>query len=154
MTSNAPPPWRDLMANIPFNRELGIEFDHVDGLNCALRLPYRDALASDLHTQSTHGGALAALADNTFGFAVFRRLATHRAFATLDLRIDYMRPSQSGAAVTCVAYCHEVSDQFAFVRGYLYDDTPDRPIATAVGVFIFTSGLLPNAPEILRDVTV
>jgi len=154
MNSNAPHPWRDLMANIPFNQELGIEFGHVDGLNCALRLPYRDALVSDLHTQSMHGGALAALADNTFGFAVLRRLTTHRAFATLDLRIDYMRPSLPGVAVTCVAYCHEVSDQFAYVRGHLYDDTPDRPIATAVGVFIFTSGLLPNAPEILRDVTV
>ena len=54
-----------MMAYIPFNQELGIEFVHVDGLNCALRLPYRDALASDLHTQSMHGGALAALADNT-----------------------------------------------------------------------------------------
>ena len=154
MNSNAPHPWRDMMAYIPCNQELGIEFVHVDGLNCALRLPYRDALASDLHTQSMHGGALAALADNTFGFAVFRRLTTHRAFATLDLRIDYMRPSLPSVAVTCVACCHEVSEQFAFVRGYLYDDAPDRPIATAVGVFIFTSGLLANAPETLHDVTV
>ena len=60
--------------------------------------------------------------------------------ATLDLRIDYLRPAQPQRKVYATANCYKLTQELAFVRGQAYDDGPDNPVSTSVGIFMFTAG--------------
>jgi acyl-coenzyme A thioesterase PaaI-like protein len=75
-----------------------------------------------------HGavGGLAIRAADKDGFTV----------ATLDLRIDYMRPAAPRAGVIAEAHCYKVTRTAVFVRAHAWDVDPDDPIATAQTVFV------------------
>ena len=62
--------------------------------------------------------------------------------ATLDLRIDYLRPAEPGQDVIAVATCHHMSKNVAFVRATAFHDPDGEPIATAVGTFML--GTMPG----------
>ena len=60
--------------------------------------------------------------------------------ATLDLRIDYMRPAEPGKTIKAHAHCYKVTQNVAFVRGAAYhDENEDEPIATSVGTFMLAA---------------
>ncbi len=125
---------------IPFGRELGLAVASVSEAGCRLRLPYRADLVGNTENGALHVGALISLADSAFGFAVLRKVGAARGFATLDLRIDHLRRSGAGRDVFCEAECYKVTRELAFVRGVLYEEDPADPLATAVAIFVFSSG--------------
>ncbi|WP_283444790.1 PaaI family thioesterase [Noviherbaspirillum suwonense] len=138
--------WQQFAHVAPYNRELGLLPHSVRSERCVLKVEYQDALVGDPKTRVLHGGVITALLDAAFGFAIFVRLPEMRPMATLDLRIDYLKPATPGRAILGGAVCYKLTSELAFVRGAAYHDTPDDPIATAVGIYMFTSGR-----PVLRD---
>ena len=60
----------------------------------------------------------------------------HRAIATLDLRIDYMKPAEPHCDIFIEAECLKVTHEIAFTRGIAYQDSREAPIALSTGAFM------------------
>jgi hypothetical protein len=56
--------------------------------------------------------------------------------ATLDLRIDYLRPATPGETIRATAECHKVTANVAFVRGAAFHVSPQDAIAYCTGTFM------------------
>lgn len=135
--------WREFIPTSPYNRALEFTAAGVDGQWCILKVPYREELVGDPSAGVLHGGVITALLDAACGLAVFLRLPELKPMATLDLRLDYLKPATPGRDVLGRAQCYKLTRDLAFVRGCAYHDSPDEPIATAVGVYMFTGGKAP-----------
>lgn len=126
-------------ANVPHNRALGIEIVEFAEAAVIFRLPYDDKLVGHPDTGTLHGGAITALLDGASGAAVFAALRELVPIATLDLRIDYLRPAEANQPVLARATCYKMTKHVAFTRAVAYHDDPDNPIAHSVGTFMVST---------------
>src|SRR6185295_12235522 len=100
-------------------------------------LPYDEKLVGDPVTRVIHGGAITTLMDATCGTAVFVKLKEPIPVATLDLRIDYLKPAKPDCEVHARAECFKVTRNVAFVRCETYHaGDPDDLVAVANGTFM------------------
>ncbi len=123
---------------LPHSRALGMRLDQFGDGQAVLSLPYDARLVGDPATGVLHGGAISALIDTASGAAVMAHASAPASTATLDLRIDYMRPATPGRTVTAHAHCYHVTRTVAFVRVTATDDDSGRPVATGVAAFTLT----------------
>jgi uncharacterized protein (TIGR00369 family) len=133
----------DHMLGIPHARAIGMTLLSHDDTGTLVRVPYAPHLVGDPDTGVVHGGVLTALLDNTCGVAVrppgVIESSGPISIATLDLRIDYMRPAEPGKDLFARAHCYKVTRSVAFVRAVAYDDNPDDPVAAAQAAFMLDS---------------
>lgn len=126
---------RQFIEAIPHSRALGMRVDNLQDGVAEISMPYDEALVGDPQTGVIHGGAVSALMDTCCGAAVISHPAALSGTATIDLRIDYMRPATPGQRITARAECYHVTRTVAFVRATTMDEDHERPVATATGAF-------------------
>lgn len=124
---------------IPHNLALGLEMVSLDDGEALMRLPYDERLVGNPETGVLHGGVITTLMDSACGAAVFMKLEGPVPIATLDLRIDYLRPAAPGKAVSARAECFKMTRNVAFVRGVAFHDDENDPIASAAGSFMVST---------------
>jgi len=132
------------LSGLPFSAELGMRLHAAADGVAVLSVPYDARLVGDPATGVMHGGVITALLDTACGSAVMAAPgdAPVAATATLDLRIDYMRPARPERRVVARAECYRRTRSIAFARAVAFHEgeAGDEAIASAAGAFILEDG--------------
>ena len=117
---------------------LGLGF-HASGADWVeLQLPYRPELVGDPASGVLASGPILTMMDMATSLAVWTRRGAFRPHATLDLRIDYLRPATPGKTVFGRGECYRITRLISFVRGQAHDGDPADPLAHVAGTFMLT----------------
>jgi uncharacterized protein (TIGR00369 family) len=120
----------------PYNAALGLRAEAAADDGLTLVLPYREELVGNPDTGVLHGGCVTGLVDAACGLSVLIALRRPIRVATLDLRIDYLKPGTPPKDIRALAECYKLTRQIAFVRATAFHDDRSDPIASAAGTFI------------------
>jgi len=102
----------------PFHRLLGLELVRAQDGDVEMRLPWREEFRRADDSEWYHGGIISALVDIAGDYAIASRLG--RWVATIDLRVDYLRPALQGE-LTALAHAVKVGRTVAVADVELRD---------------------------------
>jgi uncharacterized protein (TIGR00369 family) len=128
-------------AEIPFLKALSTTVVELERGRCRLSLPWQPDLVGDRSTEVVHGGVITTLLDSASGMAVFSVIPRVMQIATLDLRIDHLRPALPRLDIMGEATCYRLRKNVAFVRGRAFQES-DREIASSLATFMLESSAL------------
>ena len=129
---------RAIRANIPHCGELGVRITAFEADGVVMELDYQDRLVGNPATGVLHGGVITVLADTVSGMTVYAAIQKMTSIATLDLRIDYLKPATPRRTLIARAECYKATRSIAFTSGTVYHDAND-PIASVVATFMLNS---------------
>ena len=98
-----------------------------------MTMPARADWVGDPVRNVLHPGALTVLADSACGLAVMSSLPQPLPNATLDLRMDWLRPASPGHDIHCEARCERLTRSVAFVDAGMVTDALHE-LSAKVGV--------------------
>ena len=127
---------RRFIDELPFCRAMNMVLERAGNGTAVVSMPWNDRLVGDPVTGVAHGGAVSSLLDTCGGAAVLSHPAMPSTTATLNFRIDYMRPATPGQAITAHATCYHLTRTVAFVRTLATDEDKANPVAMATGTFV------------------
>ncbi|MBL9038543.1 MAG: PaaI family thioesterase [Archangium sp.] len=130
-----------IRATVPQNKALGLELTEASYTPAVavMRLPWNDALIGNPETRVLHGGVITTLIDACCGAAVYCKLKSTIPIATLDLRVDFMKPATPERDVFARAECFHATHNVAFVRAVVFHGPGEAPIASAAGTFMVST---------------
>ena len=143
-----------LIEHVPHAKALGLTVVDAAPNEAWLAVPYAENLVGNPETGVIHGGVITSLLDNACGIAVQLALPERMSIATLDLRIDYMKPATPKLDLVAHTHCYKVTTNIAFVRGTAYHTDESDPIATCVGTFMLAANRatpMPITPEAAEE---
>lgn len=121
----------------PQARAIGVIITEVTKANATGTMEWREDLVGDTQSGTIASGAVITFVDQICGAACMAALTEPAGFATLDLRIDYLRPSRRGHNLRTKAHCYRISRHVAFVRAMAFDgDSDDDQIAAVQATFM------------------
>lgn len=120
---------------VPQLRALKVSFESLVDGKALIRLPYDEALVGFPDTGVIAGGAIYTVMDSVAGISVFAALGKFVPMATLDLRIDYLKPAMPHQDIFGEARCYKLTRKVAFVRGRAHHGDNENPIAHITGTF-------------------
>lgn len=129
---------------VPHVRRLGMRPVKVRRRGLVARLPFQQALVGDPWRGHLHGGVVTTLIDQTSGTAASFAVFPPNIVATLDLRLDHLRPASPGRDVIAEAEAYRVTHHVIFVRCTAHDGDPADPIAYGTASFM-RNGVLPGS---------
>ncbi len=122
-------------AGIPFNRHLGLTFTQLTRGEITAELPFRPEFIGDPVRKALHGGVISMVADTVGGAAIFTLTDPGDSVATIDLRVDYLRPGRQ-MVLRGHARVVRMGNRVGVAAITLtHPDEPDRPVAVAKGVY-------------------
>jgi uncharacterized protein (TIGR00369 family) len=147
MTDSETPPARAFDPKLLFGGRFGghggrlgiVYHDHGDDW-AELALPWHADLVGDEASGIIASGPILALMDMATSVGVWLKLDAFKGHATLDLRIDYLRPARPGNTVIGRGECYRITRSIAFVRGQAHDGDPQDPLAHVAGTFMAVEG--------------
>lgn len=147
MTDSETPPARAFDPKLLFGGRfgghggrLGIVYHDHGGDWAELALPWHADLVGDEASGIIASGPILALMDMATSVGVWLKLDAFKGHATLDLRIDYLRPARPGNTVIGRGECYRITRSIAFVRGQAHDGDPNDPLAHVAGTFMAVEG--------------
>lgn len=121
---------------IPHSRRIGLQAVSMGVNQGTMRIPFRDEFISNTNRNRVHSGIVTTLLDTLCGFVAISAFPPGTSVATLDLRIDHLRPIEGGQAIFAEAECYNVSDSVAYVRGMAYLEDKREPLASSMATFM------------------
>ena len=115
---------------------LGIRYHAHGDRWVELALPYDERQIGDPSRGVIASGPILTLMDMATSMSVWVKRATFSPQATLDLRVDYLRPATPGRTVIGRGECIRLTRSIAFVRGQAHDGDPADPLAHVAGTFM------------------
>jgi uncharacterized protein (TIGR00369 family) len=131
-----------IIDNTPYMKAIGAYYAGVSEDGVTMALPWREDLVGDPETRVIASGVVTALLDNCCGMAVWDKINEFKPVATLDLRIDYMRPAMPDHELKVTAKCYKLTRSIGFVRAFAYEVSAEDPVAAAQCAFIVSSPVL------------
>jgi uncharacterized protein (TIGR00369 family) len=124
---------------VPMNRAMNMELVELSDGRGVMALPWDQRWLGDAEDGLVHGGVLSALLDAACGLAAFMGLREPSLIATLDLRVDHLRPAEVGQRLIAEATVVRSTRQVLFVRGVAHHGDLQAPVAVATATFAVTS---------------
>ncbi len=119
-------------ADIPFIRDLGVEFVSAENGRAVLAL---DLAPRHLNSWSVaHGGVLMTLLDVTMAAAGRSLDAFAGGGVTVEMKTNFLQPANAGTRIIASARAYHRSGSMAFCDGEVRDGQ-ERLIATSMGIF-------------------
>ena len=103
-----------------------------------LALPYREMLIGVPESGIIASGPIISLMDMATSLAIWAKLDRFRHQATLDMRVDYLRPATPGRTIIGRGECYRVTKSVGFTRGLAHDGDAADPVAHVAATFMFT----------------
>ena len=127
------------LESLPHNAKLGIRMVEIAPGRCTTYIEFRPELVGDPSRGVLHGGVVTTLIDATAGAAVYASIPLDRSLATLDMRIDYLKPAKPDKRLYATAELYRLTRRIAFVRASAYQDRRGNQVANCVASFMVGS---------------
>lgn len=122
--------------SIPHARECGMAVDALDASGARASMPFRQEWLGDTERGVYHTGVITTLVDTVSGVAAMAAAGRFETIATLDLRMDFLRPAAQGKDLHVHAACYRLTRSIAFVRASAWQDDEAVPVAVSQSTFM------------------